>query len=60
MEIRRAIVQGLITSSMIGFLVTIIWTYYGTPENPFTIIFQVLGINFFAAIMSIFIVPNTK
>ncbi len=60
MEIRRSIVQGLITSSLIGFLVTVIWGTYGTPDNPFTIIFQVLAINFGAALASIIIVPNRR
>ena len=60
MEIRRPIVQGLITSSLIGFLATVVWGLSGVPDNPFTIIFQVLAINFFAMLASVFIVPGKK
>jgi hypothetical protein len=60
MEIRRSIVQGLITSSLVGFLATVIWGMVGVPDNAFTIIFQVLAISFFSMIASIFIVPGRK
>jgi hypothetical protein len=60
MEIRRSIVQGLITSSLVGFLATVVWGMVGVPDSPFTIIFQVLAINFFAMLASVFIVPGKK
>jgi len=60
MGLRRTIVQGMIANSLLVVLIIGIWEFYGMPDNPFVIIFQVSAINLLSALVAVVLSPSPK